>query len=322
MNLQSLVWEGDSLVDWAGGGERFHLDGTRRQRVYTSFGSMFDRAVGLPDGSFTVIYGRLGTKAVLLKKGKVLRELNRSYYCADAYEYPVAVFKLFDGRPVIAHCPDHYNVIQIEDADTGERLTMRRRKAMDVFHSRLAASANGRTLLSAGWVWHPFGVVNVFDLPSALEDPASLDGAGLPAFEQVAGEVQSACFVDDDQILIATDPTEERLDEPDHNPTALGQGELGCWSLSTGDFIYRTKVGRSMGTMMAVGLSQVLAFFEHPRLIDCRSGAVLEEWDDLDSGRQTSSIVWRRAADPVLALDSQRGRFALVDSGGITVIQV
>src|SRR5215831_13741375 len=72
-NLQSLVWEGDSLIDWAGGGERFHLDGTRRQRVYTSFGSMFDRAVGLADGSFTVIYGRLGTKAVLLKEGKVHR---------------------------------------------------------------------------------------------------------------------------------------------------------------------------------------------------------------------------------------------------------
>ena len=79
MNLQSLVWEGDNLVDWAGGGERFNLDGTRRQRPHTSFGLMFDRAVGLPDWSFTVIYGRLGTKAVLLKKGKVLRELSRSY---------------------------------------------------------------------------------------------------------------------------------------------------------------------------------------------------------------------------------------------------
>src|SRR5262249_9160876 len=157
--------------------------------------------------------------------------------------------------------------IQIEDADSGERLTARKGRAKDVFHSRLTASPDGRTLLSAGWVWHPFGVVNIFDLPSALEDPASLNGAGLPAFEKVAGEVQSACFVDDDQILIATDPTEERLDEPDHDPAALGQGELGCWSKSTGDFIYRTKVGRPMGTIMAVGPARALAFFEHPRLI-------------------------------------------------------
>jgi hypothetical protein len=296
--------------------------GARTDRVHTGFGFRFDRAVGLLDGSYTVVYGHLGTKAVLLKQGTFLRELNRSFYCAEAYEYPVAVFKLVDGRAVIAHCPDEYNIIHIEDADTGERLTARAGEPKDIFHSRLAASPDGRTLISAGWFWHPYGVLDVFDLGLALEDPSSLDGDGLLTFEHIAGEVQSACFVDDDHILIATDPIQERRDEPVHDLTRLGQGELGCWSLSARAFVYRTPIGRSLGTIMPVGDRQAVAFFEHPQLIDCRTGAVLEEWGDIANGRQTSSIVSSRDNVPILALDAAHRRFAVADDDGITIVEV
>ena len=87
--VKSLCWAGESLVDWAAGGITFHLDGKIEPRpVY--YAHPFNSAVTSPCGTYAVIYERLGTKGVLLKRGKVLRELNRSYYHASAYEYPVA----------------------------------------------------------------------------------------------------------------------------------------------------------------------------------------------------------------------------------------
>lgn len=64
---------------------------------------------------------------------------------SEAYRYPVALFTLPDGRTGIAHCPERYNRLEIEDAITGERLTASgQREPRDVFHSRLAVSGDGR----------------------------------------------------------------------------------------------------------------------------------------------------------------------------------
>ena len=40
---------------------------------------------------------------------------------------------------------------------------------------RLAVSSTGRYLLSAGWLWHPWGVLDVWDLEAALHNAAVLD---------------------------------------------------------------------------------------------------------------------------------------------------
>ena len=94
-------------------------------------------------------------QALLLHDGELIRELNRSHQQAGAYDYPIALGALPDGRQILVHCPDAYNVLQIEDAATGERLTAGPREPRDVFHSRLAISPDGQHLLSAGWYWQP-----------------------------------------------------------------------------------------------------------------------------------------------------------------------
>ena len=111
----------------------------------------------------------MGTKGLLLHNGKILRELNRSSYHANAYEYPVALFHEPGGRLLLAHCPEGYCRIELKEAETGRALTASAdRKPSDVFHSRLAASPCGKRLLSAGWVWHPWGAVACFDIARAL----------------------------------------------------------------------------------------------------------------------------------------------------------
>jgi hypothetical protein len=207
------------LVDWISGGRAFALDGTERRGVGHYGYYRFDAATASPDGRFAVIYERLGTKGLLLHNGKVLRELNRSFYHADAYEYPVALFDGPDGRLLLAHCPEDYCRIELEEAETGRALTAcTERMPGDFFHSRLAASPCGKRLLSAGWVWHPWGAVVCFDIALALTDPHHLDRIDhLPYSGGVClAEERSACWLNDDRIAVAAsdepDETEESRD--------------------------------------------------------------------------------------------------------------
>jgi hypothetical protein len=102
--IRSLCWRGEELVDWVGGCRAFALDGRERPSP-VHYAYRFDAATASPDGRYAVIYERLGTKGLLLHDGKCIREINRSYYHADAYEYPVALFRDAGGRLLLAHCP-------------------------------------------------------------------------------------------------------------------------------------------------------------------------------------------------------------------------
>ncbi len=83
--LASLCWEGDQLVDFGGGIIRYSLNGEGKQR-WSGYGYSFDGAVYSKYGSYAITYQRLGTKALILKDDQIVREINRSYYCADVYE--------------------------------------------------------------------------------------------------------------------------------------------------------------------------------------------------------------------------------------------
>src|SRR5262245_32839629 len=79
--VRSLVWRGDELVDWVDGCKIYRLDGSKTERR-VSYAYRFDTAVASPGGRFAVIHERLGTKGLLLDDGKILREINRSFYHA------------------------------------------------------------------------------------------------------------------------------------------------------------------------------------------------------------------------------------------------
>ena len=327
--IRSLCWRGDELIDWVGGGRAFALDGTeRRASVYYAY--HFDAATASPDGRFAVIYERLGTKGLLLHNGKLLRELNRSYYHADAYEYPVALFHEPGGRLLLAHCPEDYCRIELEEAETGRALTASaERKPSDFFHSRLAASPCGKRLLSAGWEWHPWGAVVCFDIALALTDSHHLDHADhLPYSESVClAEESSACWLDDDRIAVTAS------DEPDDTEASRDTG-VGPRLLPRGLAIYdvaRSKCLRSFelnepaGTILAIGVHHVLSLYRHPKLIELSTGEVLHTWTELHSGRQDGSIVQGLEGDakpPPMAFDASRNRFAIVNGDAVTVVEL
>jgi hypothetical protein len=316
-SVRSLNWIGDDLIDWCGGMKVYGLDGTKREaRINYTYD--FDAAVTSPSGKYSVIYKKLGTKGLLLRQGQLVRELNRSFYCANAYEYPVALARLRDGREVLVHCPDEYNQLEIEEIENGRRLIPgEARKPSDYFHSRLMIDPSGRWLISAGWVWHPWETPAIYDLERALADPDVIDKSSdaIPG-----GEVHAVAYAGDD-LLIAWSAKEAET-EDDGEQFEMKPCTIGMFSLSQMKLVAVQKVEEEIGMMMAVGTEHVVGFYEHPKLVHVPSGRVVARWPEISSGKQRGSINWHHEPVPPIALDSEHRRFAVAGEKQITVVEL
>ena len=319
-SVRSLVWSGDELVDWASGARRFHLDGTTAGPA-VNYAYRFDAAVQSPSKEYVVIYERQGTKGLLLHQGQIVREINRSFYHAGAYEYPVTLGMLSNGREVLIHCPDDYNRIELEDAATGERLTRcEERKPMDFFHSRLQLNPPGTLLLSAGWVWHPCDMVAVFRLDEALNDPRKLDQSD--AILQLGSEVNSATFLDERRLVVVT-CSETFLDDEDFEDSKyLRPNSLAVWDSADRHIVSRVDISGPVGTLMPVDGEVIVDFYEHPKAIEISTGKVLTSLPELCTGKQTSSIIHHLEKLPPLALDPIGKRFAVAGKEYIHVVAI
>ncbi len=319
--VRTLRWNNEHLIDWVSG-TRFSLDGAG-QRFADPADPAFDGAVDC--GPYAVIFERLGTRAKLLHDGRLLRELSRDDYCAEAYEYPACLWRTRGGRTLLAHCPEHYNHVEIDDAETGARLTSStQRKPADFFHSRLQVDPSGRRLLSAGWVWHPWDVVGWVELAPALEAPCTLDNFGCDVQgKECIAEESSACWQNDHRIIVGA--SEEGHGDQEI-ATLLGPrlrpNGIAVYDVRERRVISEVGLGYPSGTMMPVGQDAVLTLHEHPRLVSLVDGQVLHEWRDLPTGVQTSSIIWGIERPPPMALDPDRRRFAVVREDEIVVVRI
>jgi len=316
--VASLNWRGDVLIDWAGGNRVIGLNGEDSgSKFITSFG--FDAAVQSPSGRYSVLYERLGTKAVVFERANHVREFNRSYYFANSYEYPIALFTHPDGRDLIAHCPDEYNRIEIEELATGKRLTGNvERKPDDFFHSRLAVSPDQRRLLSTGWIWHPLNSAALWSIDSALVDPRTLDVSKAP--DGGAGvEINDATFVDSDRVLLSSNLGAEDFAYDRVSP--FRTGHVGIFDLRRDAFELVTGLSERVGSMLWLGDGMFVGFYETPRVFDLATGKVTFRWPDIATPRQDSSIILHYESLPPLALDPVRRRFAVAANDRITVIQ-
>jgi hypothetical protein len=320
--VSSLTWVGEELVDWVRGGKRYRMDGrVTDPRVYYAY--RFDAACGM--GSYAVIYERLGTKGVILKDGDILREIHRSFYHANAYEYPVCMWADAQGHILMAHCPDQYNRIEIDDVLTGERLTAASdRVPDDFFHSRLQANSDGTRLLSAGWLWHPWDAVSIFDISQALQNPKRLDAAQGCNLRYVGGVPESsACWQSADRILIAGGEEDCEPDDEEWPDAHLCRNSITVYDIAATTTIRSIHLDRPVGTMMAAGENAVVVFYQHPRLISLEDGSVIDEWPGLPTGQQTSSIIRGLPSPlPPIALDTANRRFAVAVGEEIHVISL
>ncbi|RKH52016.1 hypothetical protein [Corallococcus llansteffanensis] len=307
--VTSLCWSGEALVDPVGGAVRYHLDGTCFD-PHVRFAYRFDRAVMSPDGRYSVLYESLGTAGLLLEGTRVVRQLQRDFYQANVYDYPVALHTLPSGRTLLAHCPESYCVLELEDAATGERLTKRTNDPVDFFHSRLQFSPDGRYLSSAGWIWHPVDAMSVVDVPRALEDPAALDRGDLMDGVEQGMFLLSGTFAQRDTLVFV------RVDESREGDTFF----LGTYSLADRKQLSEVPLEEPAGPLMVVGSEHVVDFHRHPKLVERATGRVVQRWADLDTGLALSSIRHHLPSPPPFAMDPANRRFAVGTADGIEVI--
>ncbi|MGC2508419.1 MAG: hypothetical protein WA369_17320 [Candidatus Acidiferrales bacterium] len=240
--VATLVWDGDELLDVTNG-QRAHADGppalSRFNMTY-----QFDRAISLRSGAthWAVAYTNRNTKALLMKNGTIDRELNRSFYCANDYDYPISIGPAASGGVLVAHCPHAFNLLEIEDAETGATLDSLESEAME-FHSRLSFSPDGRFLSDAGWFWHPLSGAAVFQTVSG--DGGSLQFDRNPVFRtefSETHELDSMAFLGNTELTVSF--------VADHEGMKRGPGQLCIWSLTHGRWKSRVEVNEPIGMMM------------------------------------------------------------------------
>lgn len=309
----ALAWDGEVLVDVTTE-RRIGPDGSvSAASFYTSF--KFDRGLCLRDGDavWSIAYVNRGTKALLFKDGREHRELNRSYYFAEAYDYPIAL-ALVDTRAVVLHCPTAYNIVEAEDAESGKILWSKKTEEME-FHSRLAVSENGKFLLSAGWFWHPFG--GAWVCPVDFDSEA--DSVREVAFS-FGAEIDGAAFLDDDHVVVSS--THEVIDGEDgFSGSTIGPMQLGVWSISEARWTSTVPIATVTGPIMP-WKDWVISFYEHPKAIELSTGRIVQTWPEIDSGHQIGSIKLGDPPPPTLAFNQRLGMFAVADGPRIHIVSL
>lgn len=320
--VHSLCWHNGQLVDWAAGGRQYRLDGTvTGSRFFYAY--HFDHAIVAAGDQYVALLERFGTKGLILKKdGRLIREINRSYYCAHLYEYPLSFLTRPDGRIALVHCPNQYNQIEIEDVETGEKLAAHDSKCEDFFHSRLAVSGDNGYLLSAGWIWHPFDYIGVYELEKVWQQPSLLAASHPYWLVQSGVGVNAATFTGNDRLVLTTNDWsyDPKYVEPDEE-SLLRPDSIGVFDLISGQWVSQAPLEETAGTLMPVG-DYVVGFFRHPKLIEVATGRVIARWEDLSSGEQNSSIITPGTTLPPLAMDAANKRFAVASAEAVTVIQL
>lgn len=311
-----------SLSIGPGVGVRYRLDQTvippRLNYAYS-----FDHAVVSQDGKYVALVERLGTKGLLLRRGEVIREINRSFYHANVYEYPITFLMLPDGRTALAHCPESYCKIEIEEVESGQNLSPRDVPPKDFFHSRLTVGPDSRYLASVGWIWHPFNDLWVYELKPALAQPTLLDEDPRDEykFARTGVGVNAAAFLENGRLVLTTnDEYYDSEDVEEAERHLMGPESIGVYDLTAKRFISQSRLQEVAGTLMPVG-SHALGFYQHPKLIELSTGQVVARWTELWSGEQNGSILHGGERLPPLAFDVKNKRFAVASEEEIVVIQ-
>jgi hypothetical protein len=317
-SLQTISWLEDTIIDWANSGRQYFLNGQVKEMGSYGFAFPFDSSVTSENGIYSVIYQKLGTKGILLKNGKLLREINRSYYQANVYEYPVTFATAKNGKTYLIHCPNEYCQIDFEEVETGEIVTKHKeRKPSDFFHSRFEVSPDNMTLISRGWGWHPYDFIELFDIEDSIANPLSLDKSKLRP--DVDAEICSASFINNDLLLIGSPSETEAFDEGASGK--LKPGQIAVWDIRTNLVSKPVTPNFTVGGhLTAIDDTFAWDLFEFPKIINYKTGLIEDKIENIFSGQQKSSIIHHLDNLPKIAFNKKTKQVAIADEGKLEIL--
>ncbi|NHA03836.1 hypothetical protein G7092_08520 [Mucilaginibacter sp. HC2] len=311
--LYTISWFGDTIADWGAAGTQYFIDGRIKQLHKYHLTLNFDGSINSADGKYAFIYQKLGTKGLLLKEGELLREINRSYYCANVYEYPAAFVTVNDITYLI-HCPISYCQLDFENVETGEIVThIPERDAGDVFYSRLEISSDNKFLMSKGWLWHPLNWIDVFNIEECLKNPLQLDQSTL--YPGVGTEICTASFIDNNRILIGS--SDEVIDGENNN---LPPKHIAIWDLEINQISKPVKAKGEFGNLFAIDENLAWDMYLFPKIINIHTGEIINSDETIDSGNQNSAIINRDDKIPQIVFNRQTKQIAIAGHEKIEVL--
>lgn len=315
--LCTINWFDNTIVDWGSAGKQYFIDGQIKELHEYHHMLNFDGSINSADGKYAFVYQKLGTKGLLLKEGELLREINRSYYCANVYEYPAA-FVTVNNITYLVHCPISYCQLDFENVETGEIVTnIPGRDADDVFYSRLEISSDNKFLMSKGWWWHPWDVVHVFNIDECLKNPLLLDQSALRP--DTNAEICTASFIDNTRILIGSS-AEIFDDEADNSLSNLPPKHIAIWDLETNHISKPVKVNGEFGNLFAINEDLAWDMFSFPKIINIHTGEIIDRNETIDSGKQNSSIIHSHNKLPQIVFNQQTKQIAITGDEKIEIL--
>jgi len=317
--LQTIDWLKGNVIDWVSAGQQYSLDGLEQQLSKYHYAFSFDGSITSQDGRYAFIYKRFGTKGILLKDGELIREINRTYYYAETYEFPAA-FTTFNNRTYLVHCPIDYCQLDFEDVETGEIVSnIQGRNPADVFHSRLSVSPDHKYLMVCGWAWHPIDKVEIFDIEACLSNPLLLDKRSI--YPDFGTEINSASFIDNERILLSASDGEPFDDE---GIPALPQLHIAIWQFIKNEMSMPVKVDGAYGNLFAIDDKLAWDLFKFPKIINIETGKIESKLEAINSGLQNSSMLSGDISNyPQICFDRQTSKVAIkIDSTTIEVLSV
>jgi len=312
--LNTISWFNNTIVDWDSAGTQYFLDGSTKQLRKYHLGLPSSAAITTPDGMYNFIYSRLGTKGLLLKNGELLREIDRSYYCADVYEYPAA-FATVKNKTYLIHCPISYKQLDFEDVETGQLITnIPGREPIDFFHSRLEISPDGKYLIDRGWAWHPLDWLEVYNIQDCLDNPKLLDNSTLSP--DIGTEICTASFINSSKILIGSSNEVINNERADEMPIK----SLAIWDLETNRISNPTKVNGTFGNLFAINDDYAWDMFDYPKIINIHTGEIVDKDETIDSGKRNSAIAYSLNEYPQIIFNRDTKQIALSGKDKIEVL--
>lgn len=303
--LKTIDWYDDKIIDWNSAGTIYNEDGSTKELQKYHFGFNCDASISSSNGQYQFIFKRKGTKGILLKDGEVLREINRSFYQSEQYEFP-ATFVDYNSRFLFVHCPKAYNRIDFEDVETGEIITESPlRNPKDIFHSRFEVSPNNKYLISKGWVWQPFDNVCVFDINECIKNPVLLDQINIVPSNDL--EICTASFIDDNLLLLGAILEENAMESTNmYEPNTLI-----VYNLGTNKILSSVGLEKEFGNIFVIDKKYCWDLYKYPKIIDYTSGKVIETIENIDSGLQKSSIFGYLEYFPQIAFNKVTKQIAI-----------
>lgn len=314
-SLRTIDWFDNKVVDWNSAGTQYLENGEKKQLHKYHHGFVCDGSITSENGEYVLIFQKLGTKGLLLKNGELLREINRSYYQSSVYEFP-AIFFSFKNRTYLAHCPFGYNQIDFEDVETGEIITNKSDRApQDFFHSRLEVSKDNKYLISKGWFWQPFDSIELFNIEKCITEPKLLDkGRSIP---KVTSEICSASFIDNNRILVCAS-NEESMDDENEEP--IPSGHIAIWNIEKNEISSSVKINGEFGNIFAIDDKKCWDLYNYPKIIDLKSGEVIDKMEEIDSGKQASSIIHHLSDLPKITFNRKTKQIAIAKDDAIEIL--